>query len=100
NFLRWRHEADRLGVRLANDDVNQMIADETRGEFTPEAAAEIDKTLRQRLKGGGTGFSAEALYAALGDELRVRIAQLALTGTAVGSGRHTLSAVPSTLTPQ
>src|SRR5205085_2921824 len=37
NFLVWRQQADKLGVRLTNDDINQMIADETRGEFTKEA---------------------------------------------------------------
>src|SRR5947209_2715919 len=36
NFLIWRHQADQLGVKLADADVGQMIAEETRGELTSQ----------------------------------------------------------------
>ena len=98
NFLIWRYEADRLGIRLSNDDISQMIVDETRGEFTKEAAELVDASLRQRLKGG---FSAETLFAALGDEFRARMASArAHRGRRRGAGRHTLTAVPDPLTPE
>jgi hypothetical protein len=98
NFLIWRHQADQLGVRLADDDIGQMIMDETRGELTSESAARIDQYMRERFR--NRGYSVDVLYAALRDEFRVRIAQLALTGTAAGVGLHTLTAPPTELTPQ
>src|SRR5207248_1264260 len=86
NFLLWRSQADRLGIRLTNDDVGELVRMETRNELTPEAAAEVDKALRQQIRGG---YSAEAVVAALGEEFRARMAELALTGAATGAGRHT-----------
>jgi hypothetical protein len=97
NFLIWRHEADRLGVRLGNEEISEMIKDETRGEFNKEAAEMVEQSLRQRLKGG---FSAESLFVAIGDELRAQIAELALTGASDGVGRRTLTRVPDPPTPQ
>jgi hypothetical protein len=96
NFLVWRQQADQLGVRLTNADVSQMIRDETHDELTDKDAEAIARMMRERFK---AGFSEEALYAALGAEFRARIAQVALTGTATGSGRHTLSGVPTVQTP-
>jgi hypothetical protein len=97
NYLVWRQQADKLGIRLSNDDISEMIRMETRDELNAEAAQQVDQVLRQRLRGG---VSADAIYAAVGDEYRARMAQLALTGAASGAGRHTLTAVPSALTPQ
>ncbi|HEX4590722.1 MAG TPA: hypothetical protein VH120_12370, partial [Gemmataceae bacterium] len=97
NFLVWRHQADQLGVRLADGDVGQMILDETRGELTKESAETIDKAMREKFR---NGYSVESLYASLREEFRVRIAQLALTGTASGVGQYTLTAPPVELTPQ
>jgi hypothetical protein len=97
NFLIWRRQADQLGIRLADEDIDRLVADETRGELTDKAAEAISRGMRELFKGA---YSAEALRAALGDEFRVRMAQVALTGTFSGSGRQTLSAPPTELTPQ
>jgi hypothetical protein len=97
NFLIWRHHADQTGVRLADSDIGQMIAEETRGELTDRDADLLDRMMRDRFR---EKYSVEALYAALGNEFRARIAQLALTGSMTGIGQHTLTAPPTELTPQ
>jgi hypothetical protein len=97
NFLIWRHKADQNGVRLADADIGQLIAEETRGELTDKDAEYLDKSMRVNFKGP---YSVEALYAALGDEFRVRITQLALTGTMTGIGQRPMTAPPTELTPQ
>ena len=82
NFLVWRHQADQMGVRLTDADIGQMIAEETRGELT--------RTRRRdrRAHPCGSGSAGRLLrriaVRRLGDEFRVRMAQLALTGTAAG----------------
>jgi hypothetical protein len=96
DFLVWRHQADRLGIRLTDADISEMIRDETRGELTKDAANRVNQRMRSSY---GGGYSVETLYAALGDEFRVRMAQLALTGTAAGVGRHTFTVPPTTPTP-
>jgi hypothetical protein len=90
-FLMWLHQADQLGIKLTRSDIAQEIADET-GGITAESATAIDRGLRERY----AGFSADSLYAALGDELRVRMAQAAFLGTAA----RTRTGSPSVLTPE
>ena len=75
-----------------------MIDEETRGELTSQSR-------RGRRPGDAGAVPATATRSRpctppCGDEFRVRIAQLALTGTAAGVGRHTLTAPPTELTPQ
>jgi hypothetical protein len=93
DFLLWQHEADQLGIQLLTGDVQQLIAQETLGELRAENAANIDKYLRGRYRGG---YSVEALYAALGNELRARMAQGAFLGTSM----RTRTASPAMVTPQ
>jgi hypothetical protein len=97
NFLIWRHQADQNGVRLTDNDITKMIAEITRGELVEQDAGNLERMMQDRFKGA---YTVEALYAALGDEFRVRIAQLALTGSMSGIGQHTLTAAPIELTPQ
>jgi hypothetical protein len=97
NFLLWRRQADQLGVRLSDNDVGSMIQTETGDELNREAADLVERMMRERFR---NGYSFENLYAALKDEFRVRIAQLALTGSCSGVGRHTLTNAPTEMTPQ
>jgi hypothetical protein len=97
NFLVWRQQADKLGVRLTDADVNTMIAEETGGELTKEAADILENMMQEKFR---NGYTAEGLFNALRDEFRVRIAQLSLTGSCSGVGRYTLTAAPVQLTPQ
>ena len=48
NFLVWRHQADQLGVKLADGDVGEMIKEETRGEFTAQSAEIVDNCIGTR----------------------------------------------------
>ena len=97
DFLIWRHQADQNGVRLTDADVGRLIADETHGELTSADADRLDAVMRNSFSGG---YSVEGLTAALGDEFRVRITQLALTGTMTGIGERPITAAPTELTPQ
>jgi hypothetical protein len=97
DFLLWLHEADQRSIKLTDDDIAQAIRVETIGELTAASAGEIDKDLRKRYR---TGYSKESLYAALGDELRARIAQGALLGAATSGGTRTRTAIPVVLTPE
>jgi hypothetical protein len=78
DYLLWQHEADQMGITLTKQDISQEIADET-GGISAENALAIDKMLREKY----TGYSVDAVTAALGDEFRARIAQDALLGTSL-----------------
>jgi hypothetical protein len=97
DFIIWRQQANRLGIRLAPEQIKTMIEDETYGAMSPDAGDSINRAMREGFKGA---YSVESLYAALADEFRVRMAQLSLTGTCAGVGRHTLTAAPTDLTPE
>src|SRR5207248_3251083 len=96
DFLLWQHQADEFGVKLTDDNINLAIAQDTLNELTVKNAQDIDRFLRDRYRGG---YTRETLYAALGDELRAQIAQVALTGSTAAGGTHTRTAVPVALTP-
>ena len=97
NFLIWRYQADQNGIRLTDTNISELIMKETHGELTDRDTDYIDKVLREQFKGI---YNIEALYSALGDEFRVRMAQLALTGSMTGIGQRTVTASPTELTPQ
>lgn len=92
DFLLWLHQADLLGIKLTQADIKQAIADEVLGELKPENAAMIDRALRE----SNRNYTVDGLYSALGDELRVRLAQSAFLGT----GSRTRTASPDYLTPE
>lgn len=75
NFLMWRYQADQLGVKLSDADIDAAIQLELYGELDPATATRLNQLLQQQMK-----FNPESLRAALGDELRVRTAQSALLG--------------------
>lgn len=76
DFLIWRHEADRLGIVLSEEEIKKLINNETMQRLRGEQDIEIQRALNlDRFPGGQA-----ALVQALGEEFRVRLAQAALTG--------------------
>lgn len=74
DFLIWKHQADELGIQLTKDDIDREFRDMTAADDM-DVAKIMAPLLRQyqRLK-------PETVYAALGDEFRVRLAKTALMG--------------------
>lgn len=75
DFLLWKKKADQLGIRLDDAAVVRLANDEFAGRLTNEDWKAAEDALK-----GKVGFSAAALRKALGDEFRVRAAQLAVIG--------------------
>jgi hypothetical protein len=92
NFLIWRHEADRLGLRFTAQEMDSEVNNETFGQLSLKDQTEIIGGLRNMFR---NYYSPETLSAAMADEFRVRAAQSAL----VGVSARTLSAIPAVLTP-
>jgi hypothetical protein len=97
DFLIWLHVADEFGIKLADDDISNAIVGDTLNEMTGRDAAAIDKYLRDQFK---TGYNKDVLFSALGDELRARMAQVALTGTTLTGSTRTHTAIPVFPTPE
>jgi hypothetical protein len=75
DFMIWKHEADRLGIHLTQDDIRREISRETWFSLSGEQASAIFQYLS-----GQSRASSDDLLSALGDEFRVRLARAALTG--------------------
>lgn len=76
DFMIWRHEADRRGIQLNAQDINNLVYIETDNKgISKNALSNIEEGLRRN-----RDFSPELLRAALADEFRVRIAKTALMG--------------------
>lgn len=91
NFLIWLHEADRLGLRFAPDDVTAAVDNEALRAVTMDDKAKIAQRLKENFRGA---YSLDMLMAAMSDEFRVRATQIALVGLSSNA-----SAVPAVLTP-
>ena len=75
-YALWMHKADKLGIRIAADDVPDLLAKEFNGRF-----ADADfKDLEDKYLGRKNGYTRERLYAALADEFKVRAAQSVVLG--------------------
>jgi hypothetical protein len=83
DFIIWRNQADRLGVRLTDDAVRDLVADELYSShpelqritrWGPEAATYVQREVR------GSFYQANyrLIVQALTDEFRVRLARRAL----------------------
>jgi hypothetical protein len=75
DFVTWKAEADRLGIQLAEQDVQNMFHAEIFSFITTRQAQEAVFEVSRNF--GGRGFSEATLMYALQQEYRVRIAQLA-----------------------
>lgn len=89
-FVLMKNEADRMGIRLSLEDVNEAIKQETMGRLT-----ERDWEAVQSSVGIGRNLSHPQLIEAVTTEFRVRIAQTALLGYDPGGFPN----VPSPITP-
>jgi hypothetical protein len=90
DFIIWRQQADRLGIRLTTEDVARQYHHETFDSST--GSLQILKHLGFHADSAGE----QVLLAALGDEFRVRMAQAALVG--YDPGGH-IGQVPTSVTP-
>jgi hypothetical protein len=78
DFMIWRHQADRLGIRLTKNEVGSLILRDTNKLFTVKDEKEIYEGLSRRFG----GMSRQLLNDSLAEEFRVRLAQEALIGEA------------------
>lgn len=76
NFMLWQKKADQLGIKFTTDDINRLIQNEFFGPQFHRSDVEIRKQLQQGLQ----GFTMEKCLAAIGEEFRVRTAQVAVLG--------------------
>jgi hypothetical protein len=76
DFMIWRHEADRRGIQLTHQDINDLVLRETDNRGIPRADQKnIEESLRRF-----RNFTPDSFRTALADEFRVRIAKTALMG--------------------
>lgn len=78
NFLLWQKKADQLGIQFTDSDISRLIQYEFFGFFRSDV--EIRKQLQQSFP----EFNIEQCLAAIGEEFRVRTAQV----SALGPGWH------------
>jgi hypothetical protein len=93
DFKIWLHQADLLGIRLSKADIQKEVARLTHGRLTRRESGAIEGGIAQKYK---DGFSSDVLMAALANEFRARMAQVAL----VGLEPSTLSRMPAPITPE
>lgn len=84
DFLIWQKKADQLGISFSNDDVKKMIEKEFYDFFLAQAQVRVQKDLSQSIN----GFNMNRCIEAIGEEFRVRTAQIALLGPAAHGSRR------------
>ncbi|HZU37684.1 MAG TPA: hypothetical protein VFA18_17315, partial [Gemmataceae bacterium] len=77
DFMLLREQADRLGISLKDDGVEQLVQQDTLNMLTPQDLQALANRVRQNY---GRTFRTEDWNAALRDEFRVRLAREALLG--------------------
>ncbi|MFO0826476.1 MAG: hypothetical protein U0792_25715 [Gemmataceae bacterium] len=83
NFMLWQKKADQLGIRFTTDDVKALIEREFYGSFGSSSQVAVQKSMAQNMP----GFTMDACLKAVGEEMRVRTAQIAVLGGDVHTGR-------------
>ena len=91
-FAMYLNMANKMSIKLSDDDIKKLIADETEGQLSAEKAGEIYQNV---LKNRFHGMSTEQIFNAIGDEFRVVAAMKILSG-GFFSGRPSL---PAAMTP-
>jgi hypothetical protein len=76
DFILWQKKADQLGIRFTTEDVGRLVRRELYNQLTDQVQAEVQKHLTRELQ----GFTMPACLRALGEEFRVRAAQVAVLG--------------------
>jgi hypothetical protein len=93
DFLVWKKQADDLNIYLEDKDVDAELKNLTFGRVTLK---DVSDGLRQ---GNRRGFDPDSLRAALKEEFRVLLAQIALLGTAEETRQPMQMADPVDQTP-
>jgi hypothetical protein len=79
DFMIWRHEADKRGIQLTPQDIDELVLKETDNRRIPKAdAKKLREALQRNFRNYYTGE--DTFWAALADEFRVRIARTAVMG--------------------
>jgi hypothetical protein len=105
DFMMWRHQADKLGITLTPADIRAEINRETfNNQPLEEAEGPLIDHVRRITSIQDPTLTAQDIYNALGDELRVSMAQSAMLGVAPGVRGYRnmgkdLYQVPSAATP-
>jgi hypothetical protein len=81
-FLLWQKKADQLGIRFTTDDVGRLVRREL-FRLTDQVQAAVQKRLTAEMP----GFTMANCLKALGEEFRVRTAQVAVLGPDFHGGR-------------
>jgi len=97
NFMIWQKKADQLGIQFTTDDVKQLVVREFFGSFAASEQKAVQKAMAERLP----GFTMDACLKAVGEEFRVRTAQVAVLGDAAHNmrGDKTVGGFPAFNTP-
>jgi hypothetical protein len=74
NYLLWQKKADQLGIQFTTDDVKRLI----RSEFYDAYTSNVE--IRRYLENSMPGFNMDRCLEAIGEEFRVRTAQVAVFG--------------------
>jgi hypothetical protein len=105
DFMMWRKYADKLGIELTEADIRAEINREGLGEVTiEEDRTKADERVQKMLRDWPTPVTISDVYKAIGDELRVYMAQTALIGYAAGARHYRyilsdINRVPALATP-
>ena len=97
NFLLWQKKADQLGIKFTTDDIKKLIDKEFYSFFQGESQVFVQKELQKSL----SGFNLSRCIEAVGEEFRVRMAQVAVLGPDVlgRRGDKTYGGFPAFSTP-
>ena len=82
-FMLWQKKADQLGIHFSSDDVRRLVLLELGERLTDKVQEEVQDRLRSDMQ----NFSITTCLQAVGEEFRVRTAQVAVLGPDVHGGR-------------
>lgn len=109
DFVMWKHQADKLGITLTQEDIRNEINREAFGHDPLEAdpvqlVAHVHRMQQAMRQIPNPALTSDDIYTALGDELRVYLAQCAVLGYPSGVRYYRYVGtdvyhVPATATP-
>jgi hypothetical protein len=109
DFVMWKQQADKLGITLTQEDIRNEINREAFGHDPLEAdpvqlVSHVHRMQRETRQIPNPALTSDDIYTALGDELRVYLAQCAVLGYPAGVRYYRYVGtdvyhVPATATP-
>jgi hypothetical protein len=85
DFLAWKHQADKLGIVLTDEDVRKEVNREAGRDVIEARKFEEDKFVERFLSGNRQDLSVRELLDGVRDEFRVALAQGVLVGLEPGA---------------